>query len=127
MKRLALPLATLPGPAWAEVCDKMRPNWDGTATTAMGEALALFLSPGGLFLLAATAVALVLRSQWGGLVVVLLWTGFITLVTMADPSGSRAPGLVEGCVGPPTLFIALAAAICVGTVLYTLPRKADDG
>ena len=33
-------------PAWAEVCDKERPNWDGTPTTAMTEAIALYAALG---------------------------------------------------------------------------------
>ncbi|MEL6451704.1 MAG: hypothetical protein AAFQ19_10625 [Pseudomonadota bacterium] len=125
--RNALILLGFPAPAWAQACAEMRPDWTpGTAGSAWNEALALMLSPAGLFLLAATAVALIIRSQWGGLVAVLLWTGFISLITMF-PGGPRAAATLEGCVGSPALFIGLAAAICVGTVLYTMPRSADDG
>ncbi|WP_299652195.1 hypothetical protein [uncultured Tateyamaria sp.] len=123
---LALFAAAAPGQALAQACATQRPDWDGTPVSALDEALALLLSPGGLFLLAATAVALVVRSQWGGLVTVLLWTGFITLITMFDPTGLRGPAAAEGCVGPPTLFIGVAAAICVVTVLLTMPRQSGD-
>lgn len=119
---LAAALALLAAPAMAEVCDKERPGWDGTPVTAFGEILALFLSPAGLILLAASIVALRFRSQWIGLATIILWTGLITLITMADPTGIRPLAMAEGCVGSPALFIAVVAAICVAIVLYTRPR-----
>ena len=123
--RRGLILALLPGAAWAEVCETQRPDWDGVPVTALGEAGMLFVTPFGLLLLAFTLLALRFRSQWMGLGAVLGWTGYITLVTMADPTGARVQAMAEGCVGSPTLFILAVAAICVGTVIYTMPRKAD--
>ncbi len=113
-------------PAWAEVCDKARPNWDGAPVGAVGEAVSLFVSPAGLLLLALSLVALRFRFQWVGLAAVILWTIFITVITMADPTQMRVAAMAEGCVGPPTLFIALAAAICVAIVLWTKPRTQND-
>ncbi|WP_299286381.1 hypothetical protein [uncultured Tateyamaria sp.] len=112
--------------AHAEACAILRPDWDGTSVSAIGEAVGLLTAPMGLFLLAATVMAVLVRSQWGGLVAVLLWTAFITFVTMADSDGQRPAAMAEGCVGPPTLFIAAAAAICVAVVLYTMPHKSGD-
>lgn len=120
--RGGLIVAILPSTSLAEVCETERPGWDGTPVTAVGEAVNLFLSPAGLILLIVSLIALRFRNQWIGLVAILLWTGFMTLVTMADPTGMRAPAMAEGCVGSPTLFIVAAAAICVGIVLYTKPR-----
>ncbi len=117
-----LPLAALPTPALAEVCDTIRPGWDGTPVTALGEALALLTSVPALALLVATALAFRFRSQWGGLLVVLLWAGYGALLTMAD-SGARAAAMAEGCVGSPTLFLGATAAICVAMILYTAPLK----
>ena len=111
-----------PRAAWAEVCDKPYPDWDGTRVTALGEAVNLFTSPAGIALLLMSLVALRFRQQWVGLAAVILWTVFITVVTMADPTGLRADMLAEGCVGAPTLFIVAVAAICVGIVLWTKPR-----
>ncbi len=122
----SLLLFLLPRPAWAEVCDKERPGWDGDTVTALGEAFNLFTSPAGLILLAISIFALRFRNQWIGLAAVLLWTVFITMITMADPTGIRSLARAEGCIGPPTLFIVAVAAICVGIVLYTKPRT-DDG
>ncbi|WP_299208570.1 hypothetical protein [uncultured Tateyamaria sp.] len=123
-----LSLSMLPQAAMAEVCDKERPGWDGMPVGMIGEAINLFLSPAGVALLLLSLVALRFRHQWIGLAAVILWTVFITIVTMADPTGVRGLAMVEGCIGPPTLFIAAVAAICVGIVLYTKPRASGaDG
>jgi hypothetical protein len=124
--RRGLIIALTPGAAWAEACSTARPGWDAAAVTAFDEASTLFLTPFGLLLLAFSVVALRFRSQWMGLGAVLGWTGYITLITMTDPTGLRAQAIVEGCIGSPTLFIAAVAAICMGTVIYTMPRKADE-
>ncbi|MEO1362750.1 MAG: hypothetical protein AAFU86_03130, partial [Pseudomonadota bacterium] len=106
MRRTATTFAALlPSAAWAEVCDKARPGWDGSQVGAVGEAISLLLSPAGLALLGLSLIALRFRQQWIGLGAVLLWTVFITVVTMADPTGLRADAMIEGCIGPPTLFI----------------------
>ena len=124
--RGGLILSLLASPVWAEVCDKERPLWDGVPASAVSEAIALFSSPLALLLLIATAFALRFRHAWGGLAVVVAWTGFITVVLTYDPTGIRASAISEGCIGPPTLFIALAIAICIGTILYTAPRRLGD-
>ncbi|GGX43676.1 hypothetical protein GCM10007385_09490 [Tateyamaria omphalii] len=125
---LGLAAAFFPNTGWAGVCDKERPGWDGAPVGAIGEATNLFLSPAGVALLLLSLVALRFRHQWIGLVAVILWTVFITVITMADPTGVRALAMVEGCVGPPTLFIVAVAAICVGIVLCTKPRTSGpDG
>lgn len=130
VRRGLIPLILFASPtrAFAEVCDKVAPGWDGTQVNAFQEMISLFLSPISLVLLALTLISLRFRSQWSGLVTVVFWSGFVTLITMADPTGLRVPAHAEGCVGSPALFIALVAAICIGTVLYTAPIKApSDG
>ncbi len=124
--RGGLILSLLASPVWAEVCDKERPHWDGTPATAWTEAIALFASPLGLILLLATAFAVRWRSTWGGLAVTVGWTGFVTLILSHDPTGLREFAMAEGCIGPPTLFIALSIAICIATILYTAPRRPGD-
>ena len=88
--------------------------------------MTLSTTPVTLLLLAITLIALRFRNQWLGLAAVLGWTGFVALITTLDPTGVRNLAVAEGCIGPPTLFIAVVAAICIGTVIYTMPRKADD-
>lgn len=113
----------MPTPALAEVCDEVRPGWDGAPATAWSEALFLAGTVPVLVLILASAVVFRFRSQWGGLVVVVLWTILITLLSMIDPGGLRAVARAEGCVGSLALFIAAAAAICVAIILYTAPIK----
>ena len=115
-------LAT-PSLASAEVCSVIAPAWDGTPVSMFGELFSLFMSPISLVLLALTMISLRFRSQWSGLVTVVFWSGFVTLITMADPTGMRVAGQTEGCIGSPALFIAAVAAICIGIVLYTAPAK----
>ncbi len=110
-------------PAMAEVCDTLQPGWDGAPATAVTEAMALFLSPIGLVLLVATALAIRVKSVWGGLVTVVCWTVFVTFVVQYDPGNMRQMAMTEGCVGEPTLFIAATIAICVVTILLTAPRE----
>jgi drug/metabolite transporter (DMT)-like permease len=115
-------------PALAEVCDKVRPGWTpGTQITTVGEAVALFSTGPALVLLVATAVVLRFRSQWGGLAVTMLWSVLVSFIAMdafgEDPTGIRDHAIREGCVGAPTLFIALVTAICIVTVLYTAPLR----
>lgn len=113
----------LPSPAFAEVCDKVRPGWDGTAVGPLQEALYLFMTPPALFLIVTSLLVIRLRHQWGALAVVVLWTILITLVTMADPTGLQEMARIEGCMGSPTLFIGIVAAICGGMIVYTAPRS----
>lgn len=119
-------LAIYPGSVVAEVCDKVRPNWTGEQVSAVGEAVLSFSTVPSLVLLLATALAIRLRSQWGALAVVVLWTIWISIISMTDAGGLKKLAIEEGCMGSPTLFIAVVAAICVGTILYTTPRQKRD-
>lgn len=119
-------LTLLPGTARAEVCEAVRPGWDGIPITAAQEAMALMFSPLGLLLLALSLIVLRFRLQWLGMGTILGWTGFVALVTLTDPTGTRGPAIAEGCIGSPTLFIALSAAICVAIVFLTKPRPTAD-
>lgn len=119
--RRGLILALLPSAAWAEVCDKERPAWDGAPVTPVTEAVALFSSLPALVLICATLLALRFRHQWGGLIVVLLWSFLISAHVSLDPSGIKAAARDEGCLGDPILFIGLVIAICIATILYTAP------
>lgn len=109
-------------PAWAEVCDKTRPNWDGSPVGVLDEAIFLLSTPATLILIVASLLAIRFRHQWGALAVVVLWTLLVSLIAMGDPTGLRADEIAEGCVGSPALFIGFGAAICVGMIIYTTPR-----
>jgi hypothetical protein len=122
---LALCIA-LPGPALAAACDALRPRWDpaGGPATAFDEALHLAASPVALVLLLGTALAVRLRNQWAGLAAVCGWSILISLRVFA-PGGDETAQMAatEGCIASPALFIAVVAAICVATILYTAPSQ----
>jgi hypothetical protein len=121
-------LAVMPLPAWANsACATIRPGWDGGTVSAIEEAITLFSSPIALVLLLASAFAIRFRSSWGALALCLAWSFLITAVTFFDPTGGlRTAATAEGCVGSPSVFIALVAALSVGMILYTgRPDKAD--
>lgn len=122
----SLIFAILPGSAWAQSCADQRPNWvPGTDVTAVSEAIALLSSPFSLVLIIATVLCFRFQSQWGSVIVVVLWTALISLITFGD-AGGRAAGIAEGCIGSPSLFIAIIAAMSVGLILYTAPRADKD-
>ncbi len=126
LRRLLVPLVLLPAPAWAQSCADQRPGWvPGTDVTAFAEALALLGSPIALILLIATVACFRFKSQWGSVVAVVGWTGFISIITFGE-AGGRAAGMAEGCIGSPSLFIAVIAALCVALILYTAPRPQGE-
>ncbi len=121
--RRGLILSLVPGAGWAEVCDKERPNWvHGTEATIWTEMIGLFAAPPSLVLLLLTALVIRFRSLWGGLIVVVLWTGLVSLLVFSEPDAVRIQAIKEGCIGSPSLFIGIVAAICVAMILYTAPR-----
>lgn len=110
----------VPGGAWAQDCAVLRPNWDGTPATSVSEAIALFSTVPSLVLLIATAFVIRTRKPWAGLTVVCLWTlwtGFIAFGT----TPVQTAAMVQGCIGPSTLFIGIVCAICIGLILYCSP------
>jgi hypothetical protein len=122
----ALVPALLPGPALAQACAAMRPGWTpGTQATQWTEAVHYFSTVPALVLLVATALAIRWRSQWGGLIVTVLWSGLVALIVMHrfgdDSSGLRQRAFDEGCLASPTLFLAAVTAISAATILYTAP------
>lgn len=130
---LTTALTLLPGRAFAGACATERPGWTpGTPSTEWTEALYHFSSVPAIALILATALAIRLRSQWGGLAVTVLWSALVALIVWGrfgdDPAGLRKSAIEEGCLGSPTLFIAAVTAICIATILYTAPsgRQTSD-
>lgn len=117
---LILAAATIaPVPAFADVCERVRPHWDGGPVTPWTEMIALFGSPISLVLLLGTALAVRFRSSWGALTVFVGWSFAVAAVTFFDPTnGTRRAAAIEGCVGSPTLYILVVAAICMSMMLY---------
>lgn len=108
-------------------CAALRPGWTpGSPATAWDELIHQATSAPALLLFLATALVLRRCSQWGALAVVSLWSVMVTLVAFRDPAGAQELARAGGCIGSPTLFIALVAAICVLTIVYTAPRHRRD-
>lgn len=130
VKRLLFLVAVgLVGPsvAFAGVCATERPDWDGAPVGALQEALLLAGALPSLALILVTALAVRFRNQWAGLAAVCGWSLLIYFLTFNGPiAATRNVAAAEGCVGSPTLFIAIVAAISVATILYTAPRAAKS-
>jgi hypothetical protein len=124
---LGLACVALPaGPAFAEVCDKIRPDWspaDGRIG-ALGDAI--YMSQTGFGLVAATLLVM-------GLVVRLRWIRFIAsggLVLMAIPlilewwnmPAMYREALAEGCLGLPYVTIAVLLVLSAGLFHLALRR-----
>ena len=107
----------------AEVCETFRPDWDGEAVTAVGEAFQLATSVPAVALLFASALAVRFKAQWMALAVVVCWTVYVTVIAMPAVSDIRLTAAAEGCVGSPALFIAAVAAICIWMIYTTGPIK----
>ena len=123
--RRGLILALLPAPAWAQVCEELRPGWDGTPISAWSEALSLFTSPAALILLAGSLIAVRYKSQWGTLAACVGWSALVSVFAFWD--GGRTDAMAEGCIGSPMIFILAAATLCVAMVLYIgVPAKTED-
>ncbi|MCK0096596.1 hypothetical protein MWU60_13530 [Yoonia sp. F2084L] len=113
-----------PTSAFAEVCSQERPSWDGLPVTALGEFLILMQTPVVLLLIVVTALVIRFRSEWGGLIVVVGWSlSTYLVIDWAGTNPIRTSAINEGCIGNPALFIVVAAAVCIGVVLYTAPLK----
>lgn len=127
-----LSLAVFPTATWAEVCDKERPLWnpaDGPAT-GFDELLNLSIAPPSWMMFALTIIAVLSRKRWiavPALGVSLLLTLAVVQTHSEDPTGIRYFAIQEGCIGPPHLFIALCAAICMVNikVIWRRPVRAQ--
>ena len=118
-------------PAFASICETERPLWTpGSPATALDEFYHLAMSPASLLLLALTILAVRFRSQWGGLIVVVLWSLLVSMLAFGWGPQSHVEALqaarLEGCAGSPALFIGLVAAICLAMILYTTPPQRRD-
>lgn len=117
----------VPAGAHAEVCDRIRPDWDGQAVSVWEETLALMGTPVSLLLLLATVLVLRFRSSWGALAVFVGWSFAVASFTFLDGTGGLLPAArAEGCVGSPALFVGVVLLISAGMMLYVNRPKDKD-
>ncbi len=104
---------SLPHLAYAEVCDKIRPEWaPGTRVSSIGEALYAFSTLPALILVLLTFAALIVRVRALSFVLVLIWIGAALLLHFG--SGEiQISAISEGCMGSLFATQTLIAAICV--------------
>ncbi len=119
--------ALFPLPAFAGVCETLNPDWvAGTSVSLLRQTISMLAMPVSLLLLVASAVMFRLRAQWGALVVIIGWAGWITALTTQTAIAARHAAQLEGCAASPALFFAIAVAVCIGLVLYTSPIRNRD-
>ncbi|KMW59846.1 hypothetical protein AIOL_004830 [Candidatus Rhodobacter oscarellae] len=117
--------AAMPAAAWSgPVCAVMRPDWNGIPATLITEALHLFASGPSVLLLIGTALAFRLRHQWGALAVVVGWAVWTSIRAFPSDVGVDL-AMIEGCIGKPTLFIAIVGAMSIALIYYTAPRQKE--
>ncbi|MGP6087456.1 hypothetical protein [Antarctobacter jejuensis] len=120
-------LASWPSTLLADVCAVERPDWDGAPVSGLDETVMLAGSLPSLALILVTALAVRFRNQWAGLAAVSGWSLLIYFLTFSGPAAAtRQIAAAEGCVGSPTLFIAIVTAMSIATILYTAPTTAKS-
>lgn len=107
--------AWLPSTAFAEVCDKERPNWDGTPLTVFSELVHFVSTPAFYVLFTRATTCAFLRNRWLALPC-LLWCGLLLanwfVPTPPGFDDIRNAAIRAECIGPQTLPISLTIAIC---------------
>ena len=126
MYRAVAVFAFFPTAAFAEVCDKERPNWNSGPTGLVSEAWAFLTLPFFMwFLIPSTAVCLLLKNKIGCILMATIWAAvgfYVAINAITDPTTVHEAAVREGCIAPPHLFITLCAAISIAT-LYTALRQ----
>lgn len=124
--RVGLTLAALPVPAMAEVCGNLRPAWDGTPVSIWMEPALTFSNPLLFLLLILVMPGSYFRHtawQMGGIFAASFLLLFVsTPIWMADGKGIYGQAISEGCVAPPYLSTAFAAAITLFAVIRAIRR-----
>lgn len=108
-------LAALPATAFAEVCDKVRPDWAAGAGPQgwLAETVYILASPPSLVLLVLLALAFWLARLWIALPAALLTLGFAALLAISRQTDMAALAMAEGCIATaaPAITALILAAI----------------
>lgn len=118
---IAAPLS----PAFAEVCDKARPNWTGDSVSGFGELVHFIYTTPGLVVAFILAVILLTRLRYtalAGAAVTLGIAGMVIFEYLSPDQISQA-ARAEGCVGSPWLVV-IALTLCAALMLISAkPRN----
>ncbi|WP_298858434.1 hypothetical protein [uncultured Sulfitobacter sp.] len=123
MRRLWVFVLMFPTAAFAEVCDKERPLWTGTPTTAWSEAIILLTYPSQIVLLTATMFAMWYGWRIACFIFALIWVAFIPIMLTRDLDDMTWEASQEGCISSPILFMGLCGAISVLSFYAAFRRR----
>jgi len=123
-------------PAYAEVCDKVRPRWDPASgrVNQFKEAYFFFSSPIGLVLLAFIVVAFFFQKRWISFSCSVLLV-LVAALLVADwywlsqtPEGIAAihrSARHEGCVASPVVTSIALCLLAAGLILIDFRKRRD--
>jgi hypothetical protein len=125
---------TTAAPAFAEVCDKVRPAWDptdGPVSQFDDLVLTFFVEPFGLFIFALVAVTVLLRKPLltAFSIFFLMFPAVLDIIDWSPPDTVWSAAISEGCVTSSPILVrivliviaAILAAVTYGRWLS--PRK----
>jgi len=125
--RRGLILAALPAPAFAEVCQQVRPLWSpGIDVTIWSEPLYTLTNP-LLFIMIVIALAGSAFRHIGVQMAGIIASSFLLIFVSqrlwaTDHLGIWARATREGCLAPPYVATAFAAALAVYTIIRAARR-----
>ena len=123
----AAPALLLPGPAVAEVCEKIRPDWSATtgARGVLAETAYVLASLPALGCLSLLLLALIFPRLWLAIPASLLTLAFAALLLISRQSDLAALAQTDGCLAsatPAALLLALAAILALARALHARRR-----
>ncbi|MCU0800695.1 MAG: hypothetical protein MUD11_02785 [Rhodobacteraceae bacterium] len=127
VRRQLIAFSLMASPAMAEVCEKQRPGWspaDGPATMVTELVQFLVWGGGGLILLG-LVLGLYFRKT-----IILNAVMLVTLIMAVpyiwplDPS-TRQLAMTEGCIGAPTLVLAVLGLVWMACLAGTLLKRKE--
>ena len=120
-------LGLLAGPAFAEVCDKVRPKWSPSSgpVNQLQELYFFFSDPLGIILIALSLLALFIKRTWLSIFVsmVLVVTAGLLIENWYWPEDGVTHGAyLEGCTANP---LVTGIVLLVSGVIVTLFGKSE--
>lgn len=119
-------MAALPAAAFAEVCDKVRPDWEAGAGPQgwLAETVYILASPPSLVLVLLLALALWLPRLWIALPVALLTLAFAALLAISRQTDMAELAIAEGCIATAApAIVTLTVGALVGLARALARRR----
>lgn len=118
---IAAPLS----PAFAEVCDKARPNWTGEPVSAFAELMNFIYTTPGLIVAGVLAVVLLTRLRYTAIAGAAIALGLAGLAIFEhfSPDEIGRAARAEGCVGSPWLVVVVLTLCALLMMFFARPRQ----